>query len=213
MGITENVNGDIFAGGIAMEIHFHVPEVGELWYRKRLLSDPDTMSYNKGLDMGFEGYDRETGCIDFPEERWREWHRYWVQSVPWRFYAYVMLGNEFIGEVNLRKFPEDDYEDRYSMGIVIESIHRGNGYAAQAVGMLLDVAFCEIGAASVHNKFESYRQAAVRVHTVNGFSVDFDDGHIMRVSITAEKYNKMRDLQAVCVKREKRAKRGVGRAK
>lgn len=210
MGITENVNGDIFAGGIAMEIHFHVPEVGELWYMQKLLSDPDTMSYNKGLDMDFEWYDRETGCIDFPEECWEGWHRYWTKNAPERFYAYIVRGNEFIGDVNLRKFPEDWYEDRYSMGIVIESIHRGNGYAAQAVGMLLDVAFCEIGAASVHNEFECYRQAAVRVHTVNGFSVDSDDGHIMRVSITAEKYNKMRDLQAA---REKKAKKGVGRAK
>lgn len=196
-----------------MEIHFHVPELGELWYMQKLLSDPDTMSYNKGLDMDFEWYDRETGCIDFPEECWEGWHRYWTKNAPGRFYAYIVRGNEFIGDVDLRKFPEDGYEDRYNMGIVIESIHRGNGYAAQAVGMLLDVAFCEIGAASVHNEFECYRQAAVRVHTVNGFSVDYDDGHIMRVSITAEKYNKMRDLQAVCVKREKRAKRGVGRAK
>ena len=135
------------------------------------------------------------------------------EKSPERFYAYIVRGNEFIGDVDLWKFPEDGYEDRYSMGIVIESIHRGNGYAAQAVGMLLDVAFCEIGAASVHNEFESRRTAAVRVHTVNGFSVDSDDGHIMRVSITAEEYNKMRDLQAAREKGEKRARKGVGRAR
>lgn len=189
-----------------MEVHFHVPETEELWYRQRLLSDPDTMSYNKGLDMDFEGYDRETGCIDFPEERWREWHRCWAQGVPERFYAYIMRGNEFIGEASLRKFPEDGYEDRYSMGIVIESIYRGNGYAAQALELLLDTAFCEIGAASVHNEFECWREAAVRLHMFGGFSADSDDGYMMRVSITAQQYGERKCLQAA---REKRAKRSA----
>ena len=179
-----------------MGIYFHVPEVGELWYRQHLIADPDTMSYNKGLDMDFEGYDSLTGCIDFPEERWSAWHKHWTEGAPERFYAYIVRGNEFIGEVNLHKFPEDDYEDRYNMGIIIESVHRGKGYAREAVGLLLETAFEEIGAASVHNEFESYRTAAVRVHTVNGFSVDFDDGYIIRVSITAKGYNERRHLLA-----------------
>lgn len=44
-------------------ISLHVPEYGELWYRQRLLADPNTMSYNNGHGV-------ENGCIDFPEEKW-----------------------------------------------------------------------------------------------------------------------------------------------
>lgn len=28
------------------------------------MNDPDTMSYNKGYELGFDGYNNETGCID-----------------------------------------------------------------------------------------------------------------------------------------------------
>lgn len=51
------------------DISLHIPEYSELWYRQRLLADPDTMSYNKG-------YSGENGCIDFPEKNWRLWYDY-----------------------------------------------------------------------------------------------------------------------------------------
>lgn len=32
-------------------LYLHVPELDELWYRKKLLEDPETMSYNRGYDL------------------------------------------------------------------------------------------------------------------------------------------------------------------
>ena len=44
-------------------LYLHVPKLDELWYRKKLLEDPKTMSYNRGYELDFDGYDKETGCI------------------------------------------------------------------------------------------------------------------------------------------------------
>ncbi|MDE6593894.1 MAG: GNAT family N-acetyltransferase [Oscillospiraceae bacterium] len=176
--------------GKSRSIKLHVPEYSELWYRRQLLADPDTMSYNKGCNISFEGYDKATGCIDFPEDKWQGWYRQWTGRTDVRFYAYIVLDGKFIGEVNLHRDPDSDwYDDRFNMGIVIESHYRGNGYALTAMELLLERAFEEVGAASVHNEFESYRTAAaLRLHLNAGFSVDSDDGHITRLSITARQY-------------------------
>ncbi len=78
------------------------------------------------------------------------------------------------------------------MGIVIESRYRGNGYAAKALDLLLETAFKELGAASVHNEFESCRDAALRLHLNAGFSVDSEEGHIMRLSVTAARFHQIK---------------------
>ena len=52
-------------------LYLHVPKLDELWYRKKLLEDPKTMSYNRGYELDFDGYDKETGCIAVPESKWK----------------------------------------------------------------------------------------------------------------------------------------------
>lgn len=39
------------------------PEVKDLYYRKRWMMDPETMSYNAGYDMEINGYDQMAGTI------------------------------------------------------------------------------------------------------------------------------------------------------
>ncbi len=163
-------------------ITLHVPEYNELRYRQRLLADPDTMSYNKG-------YGSENGCIDFPEEKWQSWYSLWTAETSERFYAYIVLDGEFIGEVNLYKNRDKNlYGCCYEMGIVIENRYRGKGYATKALDLLLETAFEELGAARVHNEFESFRTAALRLHLNAGFSVDAEEGGIVRLSLTAARY-------------------------
>lgn len=52
------------------QLYLHIPSCEELWYRRKIMQDPDTMSYNRGYDLTFDGYDKATGCIDFPEQEW-----------------------------------------------------------------------------------------------------------------------------------------------
>ena len=48
-------------------LHLHVPEFKELNYRRKILSDPDTMSYNAGYNLGFDGYDNGTAVSASPK--------------------------------------------------------------------------------------------------------------------------------------------------
>lgn len=41
-------------------VRIYIPKCEDLWFREKLLSDPDTMSYNKAWG----------GTIDFPEPKW-----------------------------------------------------------------------------------------------------------------------------------------------
>ena len=168
------------------EISLHIPEFKELSYRQKLLSDPDTMSYNAGYNLGFDGYDNKTGCIDFPESDWAEWYDYYIGREPERFYAYIVKPDgEFIGEVNLYKGAESK---TYNMGIVIEAKHRGKGYAEKALKLLLKQAFDVLGAEAVVNDFEDTRVSAVKIHLKAGFEeVEKRDG-ITLYKITKQRY-------------------------
>lgn len=68
-----------------MSLTLHIPSLEELSYREKLLSQPETMAYNRGYDLPFEGYDRTTGCIAFPREKWAEWYSQWIGAEPERF--------------------------------------------------------------------------------------------------------------------------------
>ena len=164
-------------------LRLHIPDLTELWYRQKLLSDPDTMCFNRSSD--------NCGCIDFPDDVSSDWYNYWINGFPMRYYAYVVRVSDgtFIGEVWLHKNEEIVfYDDYYEMGIIIENKFRCVGYGSEALNLLLDVAFCELGAASVHNSFESFRSDALKTHLNSGFKIDCEKNHICNVSITARDY-------------------------
>lgn len=143
-----------------------------------LLADPATMSYNRGYDLDFAGYDRETGCIAFPETRWREFWDDWRSGQdPRRFYAYVMgADSQFLGEVDLHRSEDEPW---YEMGVVLEAAHRGKGYGRPALELLLHHAFSELKAETVRNCFEEERAAALKIHLAAGFrEIGREDGAV-----------------------------------
>ncbi len=172
-----------------MNVTLHVPTLKELRYRERLLSDKATMSYNKGYNLDFPGYDSETGCITFPKDKWEEWFAHWIVGYPERFYAYIRNENlDFVGEVKLEK----DSENTYSMGIVVHNKHRGKGYAEKALEMLLKTAFQELGAVEVHNNFEKNSKVALKAHLKCGFEIEREQDGI--IYLTAKRTNKRKTL-------------------
>lgn len=170
------------------QLYLHVPEYDELWYRERIMSDSDTMGYNKGYDLDCDGYDNATGCIAFPESEWREWYDYYIGNEPECFYAYIVRASDgaFIGEVNLHRTDEA----RYNMGIVIEGKHRGKGYAAKALKLLLERAFEKMHAEAVCNDFEEERVAALKAHLSAGFEICGKTDNILSLELTGERYFK-----------------------
>lgn len=165
----------------------HVPAYEELWYRQKIMQDPDTMSYNKGYDLNFHGYDEATGCIAFPKEKWADWYTYFIGQEPHRFYAYIVRESDgaFLGEVNVHRNVDADW---YEMGIVLEAKHRGKGYAVAALRLLLQHAFEKIGVEAVHNEFEEERSAALQTHLSAGFTKYRQENKILELLITKEQY-------------------------
>jgi diamine N-acetyltransferase len=150
------------------KIVLHIPTYDELSYRKKLLSQPRTMGYNKGYNIAFNGYHKDTGCVDFPKSAWKKWYSHWINNKPKTYYAYILDEsiNEYIGEVNLYYKSDNDWCE---IGIVIEDKYRGLGYSKFALKELLKVAFEDYNARAVHNIFEPSREAAVKVHLSSGF--------------------------------------------
>lgn len=170
-------------------LYLHIPSLDELWYRQRIMSDPDTMSYNRGYDLSFSGYHKDTGCIDFPEGEWKDWYDYFIGREPERYYAYIARREDgtFIGEVNVHREPGAPWHE---MGVVIEAKHRGMGYASEALGLLLRQAFEVLGADAVHNDFEDIRGAAAQAHLSAGFSEHSRSAGFLELIITKEQYNR-----------------------
>lgn len=112
------------------ELILHVPSFEELKYRQLILSQEDTMSYNKGYNLRIEDYNNETGCIDFSRKCWSEWYSKWVSERVDRYYSYIVNSktDEFVGDVC---FYYDPSNDLHRIGIVIESKHRSKGYIVQ----------------------------------------------------------------------------------
>jgi len=120
------------------KVSLYIPKVEDLWYREKCMSDPDTMAYNAGYDVSYDGYHYDTGCIDFPKGKHKAWYDSKMTN-PNFFYAYIRddESKEWVGYVNFNK---DEETGNATMGIVIESVHQGKGYMRPAMKQLINEA-------------------------------------------------------------------------
>ena len=178
-------------GGEMMDrLILHIPSVDELWFRRQMMSDPATMSYNAHYELGFPGYHPDTGCIDFPQDAWKPWYDRFIGREPERFYAYLARAADrtFVGEIVLRREQPDI--PRYEMGIVIASAFRGLGYGHSGMRLLLSAAFDRLHAQSVTNCFETTRTAAVKLHRAAGFYAQREENGLTHWLLTKDEYEK-----------------------
>lgn len=170
-------------------VALYFPKLEELWFYQKMLSDPETMSYNANWDVSYPGYHRDTGCIDFPEEEWAPWYAGWKDQEPRRFYAYIQrcCDGAWIGGINFHYTPEKDWWD---MGIVICAPYRGKGYAVPALKLMLDHAFRDCGVTRIHNDFEVSRNeiSAWKAHRSAGFRELGVENGFLQMMITKEDY-------------------------
>ncbi|MDD4187428.1 MAG: GNAT family N-acetyltransferase [Bacilli bacterium] len=149
------------------KIYLKIPTLEEYWYEQKVLSDPLTMQYNAGWEVSYDGYDYDTGCIDFPENKWeKDYNRRLEKN---RFFAYIIKKEteEFIGYVN---FHYNITQDRYDCGIVIEHAFRGKGYAKDALIELCLTAFFDYKIDKIYDSFEEDREALILFEKI-GFKV------------------------------------------
>ena len=148
-------------------ISLYVPKLEDYWYEQKIQSDPLTMSYNAGYDVLYYGYHYDTGCIDFPEERWKEMYNRRIHERS--YFAYIKDDdiNEYVGYVNYNYNRNDD---RYECGILIESKYRSNGYSKLALNLLCEIAKNN-GINELYDQFEIDRDKTLDIFKSVGFEV------------------------------------------
>ena len=161
------------------KLELYIPKQEDLWFYQKMVSDPETMSYN----------DHWGGCIDYPDEVLPDWYAHWVGQEPERFYAYIKRSSDgsWIGDVNFHYTPDKDWWD---MGIVIYAPYRGKGYAVPALKLMLDHAFRNCGISRIHNDFAVDRNeiADWETHRKAGFKELGVEEGFLQMMITKEDY-------------------------
>ncbi len=145
-----------------------VPKVEELWFRQKCMSNPKTMAYNAGYQVSYDGYHYESGCIDFPKEKWEKWHSTRLSDED-LFYAYILDEelNQFVGYVN---FKINRISGKASMGILIDDDFRGRGYMRPALMLLIEKAK-EKGVKALTDTVPKSRERALKVFFDLGFEI------------------------------------------
>lgn len=142
------------------EIYLKTPKLEDLAFRKELLSDPDTMEYNAGYDLNFDGYDYDTGCIDFDESKWSDWYKNRVGNKE-SFYAYIFHNELPVGDVF--------FSDKGSVSIIMSAKYRNKGYAKEALRLLIDKAFNEYDMMVLSDDIPEDRIGSVKLFEKMGF--------------------------------------------
>ncbi len=185
-------------------LELYVPKPEDLWFQERLLSDPQTMFYNRHWDVTYDGYHWDTGCVDFPKTQWAEWYARWIGQEPERYFAYVRrtVDGAWIGTVSFHYSPKHDW---WEMSIVLYAPYRGMGYAVQALKRMLHHAFDVCKISRLHNDFELSRneESAWKTHFAAGFQeISRKDGWLT-VMLTREQWiqkeaeRKMEEAQCI----------------
>lgn len=173
-----------------MKIYLKEPNLDEYWYEQKVLSDPLTMEYNAGWDVSYEGYHYDTGCIDFPQEKWEM--DFIKRKETNRYFAYVVRkeDNKFVGYVN---FHFNKNENRYYCGVLIETDYRSKGYGKEALKELCKIAFNEYNIDYLYDDFEEER---------NSFKVFEDVGFKKVGESIGKRFGKDIKIIEICLKKE-----------
>lgn len=149
-------------------LSLYIPTLEDYWYEEKLESDPETMNYNKGYDVSYYGYHYDTGCIDFPKEKWEETYNKRIKEN--KFFAYIKDDdlNEFIGYCN---YQYNKTDNRYECGVLVEAKYRGKGYSKESLKLLCDEAR-KNGIKELYDNFEKDRENnTLKIFESVGFKV------------------------------------------
>ncbi len=111
------------------KVAFYKPHLEDLWFRKAMMADPETMSYNQAWG----------GTIPFPREKWADWYDCWVANPNKRFYRYITTGKSksFVGEA---AYHYDSETGLYLADIIISAKSRRQGFGKAGLLLLCEAA-------------------------------------------------------------------------
>ncbi len=154
-----------------MNISFKIPEFDQLMFRQYLMSDENTMLYNK----------KYGGTIPFPKENWEPWYKRWIlDNSNDCYYRYIFDEdiNKFIGEVYYYK---DKNENCYNCGIIILYEYRNKGYGKKALSMLCNVAK-QNGIVSLFDSI-GLNNPSLHMFLKFGFKICYQNDEFIRVKL------------------------------
>ena len=110
-------------------ITLYTPSLEDLWFRQKMMADPETMSYNHAWG----------GTIPFPQEEWRDWYDFWiVNHEDKRYYRYLRDNTgRFIGEI---AYHYDSGRNLYVADVIVHAPYRGKGYGNIGLDLLCSAA-------------------------------------------------------------------------
>lgn len=156
-------------------IRLYTPEPEDLSFRQRLLSDAETMSYNK----------KWGGTIDFHKERQQGWYDRWIANHGnKRFYRYLQDSqtNEFVGEI---AYHLDEDREVYIADVIVLAKYRGKGYGSEGLRLLCNAAR-ENGIKILYDDI-AIDNPAISLFLKNGFYEEYrTDDYIMLKKILSE---------------------------
>ena len=137
------------------------PAFDDLWFRKNLMADEETMSYNA----------RWGGTIPFPEEEWESWYESWVRNPgASRYYRYLMNSeNEYVGEI---AYHYDEFRDIYICDVIVLAQYRNRGYGTDALQQLCIAA---------KNNDIAADNPSYKLFQKNGFEIEYQNEEIVMV--------------------------------
>ena len=121
-------------------LSLYVPELKDLWFRQKLLSDDATMAYNRAWG----------GTIPFPEEKWASWYEKWIARPDGtRFYRYLQTEDgSFVGEV---AYHWDGDIPGFMADVIVYAPFRGRGCGGSGLELLCAAA-AENGVAALYDE-------------------------------------------------------------
>lgn len=120
-----------------MKLTLYVPSLDDLWFRRRMLEDPETMAYNHAWG----------GRIPWPRENWQPWYEHWVVHPEGeRFYRYLQDEDtgDFVGEIAYHR----NEQGLCQANVIVFAPCRGRGYGREGLRLLCQAAkengFCAL---------------------------------------------------------------------
>lgn len=151
-------------------LEFYVPARAELGVRQTWLRDPEFMAYNAGWDVSHPGYDRDTGCVEWPESEWEAFAERLALPADRQGYFYVRdtETGELVGHAHYTIEPDGAAH----IGLNIVPGCRGRGLGGRVLRLLVERVWRDTLAGEIVNDFEDEREPAARVHRRCGFVPD-----------------------------------------
>lgn len=144
----------------------HKPNLNDLRFRQKLLSDKRTMSYNHAWG----------GTIDFPQDQWPDWYDHWIKNPEdKRYYRFLKTSEgEFVGEI---AYHYGNETKAYMADVIIHADHRGKGYGSEALDILCRIAK-ENGIRALHDDI-AIDNPAIGLFLKHGFKEEYRTDRII----------------------------------